>query len=281
PRRRSPSRDVTRQQTPSQGRTLPQRAPVTPTRQPTPVSGYQPVRAGRPAGSPVRADRTPPATSRPRQQPNRKYEHSNKPSAIIVGGLLLIAFVVGLVLWVTMGNDGGSTGALDTGTTLGLPDTAPVAQVTVPSLATSLSLHSFDPDGDGDERPEWVPNAVDGDPSTAWKTLCYDNQYLGGKGGVGLVLDLGAPRTGTLSVQIGSAPYQLKVYGAPEGAEPTTFAGWGSPSGEFDGQQTATESVTFSTPVRFVLVSFLELGRDPGCSDSRYRGAIQEVTFSE
>lgn len=281
-RRRSPSRDVTRQQTPSQGRTLPQRAPVTATRQPTPVSGYQPVRAGRPAGTPVRADRTPPATSRPRQQPNRKYEHSNKPSAIIVGGLLLIAFVVGLVLWVTMSNDGGSGGELDdTGTTLGLTATAPAAQVTVPSLAASLVLHSFDPDGDGDERPEWVPNATDGDPATAWKTLCYDNQYLGGKNGVGLVLDLGAPRSGTLAVQIGSGPYQLNVYGAPEGAEPNTFAAWGSPVGEFDGQQPTTETATFSSPVRFVLVSFAELGRDSGCTDSRYRGAIQEVTFTE
>ncbi len=46
------------------------------------------MRAGRPAGSPVRVDRTPPATSRPRQQPNRKFEQSSKPSMVVVGGLV-------------------------------------------------------------------------------------------------------------------------------------------------------------------------------------------------
>ena len=272
-------RDATRQQTPSGGRTLPDRARPPAARTPTPVSGYQPVRAGRPAGTAVRVDRTPPVTSRPRQQPNRTFEHSSKPSAVIVGGLLLIAFVVALVLWVTMGSDGGGSGTA-TPTTAAAVATVPALQSTVPPLSEAV-VRSFDPDGDGDEREEFAALATDGDVNTGWTTLCYDNQYLGGKGGVGLLLDLGAARTGTLTFTLGSAPYQVKVYGAPDGAQPTTFSAWGTEAAKFAGQEgPATETVAFSGPVRYVLVSFNEIAPDGGCSSSRYRGAIQELSFA-
>lgn len=277
-------RDATRQQTPSAGRTVPDRVRPAQVRTPTPVGGYQPVRAGRPAGNAVRVDRTPPATKRPRQQPNRAFEQSARPSAVIVGGLLLIAFVVALVLWVTMTSEGGSgaPAATEPATSAsGAAVTAPAMQSTVPPLSAAV-LSSFDPDGDGDERAELVPLATDGDIDSAWTTLCYDNQYLGGKGGVGLVLDLGAARTGQFTFTLGSAPYQVKVYGAPEGTQPANFAAWGSEVGRFAGQDSpVSETVSFSTAVRYVLVSFNELAPDPGCSDSRYRGAIQELGFTE
>jgi serine/threonine-protein kinase len=277
---RSPSRDVTRQQTPSRGRTVPDGArPVGATsRAPTPVGGYQPVRAGRPAGSPVRVDRTPPATSRPRQQPNRKFEQSSKPSLVVVGGLLLIAFVVGLVLWVTMGND---TDAPATNTTaLQVAATAAPAQSTLPPVAAAMARTFDPPPGDGEEREDLLAAATDGDLTTAWTTLCYDNQYMGGKDGVGLVLDLGAAHAGTFTFTLGSAPYQVKVYGAPEGSQPATFSAWGTPADKFSGSEPLTESVVFSTPVRYVLLSFNELAPDAGCTDNRYRGAIQEMSFS-
>jgi eukaryotic-like serine/threonine-protein kinase len=79
------------------------------------TTGSQPaLKGGRPAGSATRPDRTPPSTVRPRQQPNRKFEQRTGPSMAFVGVLLAVAFVVGLVLWVTMGTDGG-TAPLDTG----------------------------------------------------------------------------------------------------------------------------------------------------------------------
>ena len=278
---RTPSRDVTRQQTPSRGRTMPDPGrPTAPaTRTPTPVSGYQPVRAGRPAGTPVRVDRTPPATKRPRQQPNRKYEQSSKPSMVVVGGLLLIAFVVGLVLWVTMGNDSDPSGAVST-TALQVAATAAPAQAAQPPTAPARARTIGPPPGDGEEREDLVAAATDGDPTTAWLTLCYDNQYLGGKDGVGLVLDLGAAQAGTFTFSLGSGPYQVKVYGAPDGNQPATFSAWGPEADKFAGSAATTETVTFSTPVRYVLLSFNELAPDPGCTGSRYRGSIQELTFT-
>ena len=251
-------------------------SPVTGGRTPMPVGGYQPVRPGRAAGAPVRADRTPPSTVRPRQQPNRKFEQRSTPSTVVVGGLLLIASIVGLVLWVTMGSDNprGFSPAIKVA-----PVTSGV-EVDAPEVGIA-SVHSFDPDGDDQqEREDLTPLATDQDPSTGWTTVCYSSKYLGGKQGVGLVADLGTARTGTLTVAIGSAPYQLKVFAAPDGSQPTGFAGWGSPVNTFVGQEPDTVTVQITAAARYVLMSFNELGSDDGCTDNRYRGAIMEFSFS-
>ena len=251
-------------------------SPVTPSRSPTPVAGYQPIRPGRAAGAPVRADRTPPSPVRPRQHPNRKFEQKSTPSMVVVGGLLVVAFIVGLVLWVTMGND-DSTGFTPAGTAAAVAPNDAGASATPAAI---VSVRTFDPDGDSEERDDLIGNATDGDLSTSWTTVCYSSKYLGGKGGVGLVADLGAARTGTFIVALGSAPYQLKVFAAGEGEQPRSFSLWGDPVDSRDGSQADTVSVQLTQPTRFVLVSFNELGPDAGCSDNRYRGAIKELTFN-
>jgi len=250
--------------------------PVQGNRTPTPVGGYQP-RPGRPAGAAVRADRTPTSTTRPRQQPNRKFEHRAGPSSIVVGVLLVTAFIVALVLWVTIGQDdpdpipgSGSQAPVDSDA---------VAAIPVPGAAAIVAVHTFDPEGtDPEERDDLIGNATDGNVATAWTTLCYQNRFMSGKTGVGLIADLGSARTGTFTVVLGSAPYQVKVFAAGEGTAPTTFAAWGAPLGELDGQQTETIDVQLTTPVRYVLVAFNELGDDAGCtSNNDYRGSIQEM----
>ena len=280
---RDPARDATRHRTPSRGRTVPigpvrNGGPAT-SRQPAAVSGYQPARAGRPAGAPVRADRTPPATVRPRQHPNRKFEHSNKPSMVVVGALLLVAFVVGLVLWVTMSND-TTKGLGATETTQGVVDIQlPKQASTLPPVAAAV-VRTFDPDGDGQEHDELTGLATDKDLGTAWTTVCYDSQYLGGKHGVGLVLDLGAAHAGTFTAAIGSAPYQVQLFGAGEGQQPTSYSAWGAAVNKFSGATATSISYTFTTPVRYVLVSFQEIARDKACTKNPYRGAIQEMGFT-
>lgn len=250
--------------------------PVHGSRTPTPVGGYQP-RPGRPAGAAVRADRTPTSTSRPRQRPNRKFEHRAGPSSIAVGILLVTAFVVALVLWATIGRDdpgsapgSGTQAPIDTGAVAAIPD---------PGAAEIVGVQSFDPNGsETDERDDLIAFATDGDPATAWMTLCYSDRFLSGKPGVGLVADLGSLRNGVFTAVLGSAPYQAKIYAAGEGTAPATFAAWGSPIGEFDGLQAETISVQLSTPARYVLVAFNELGDDPGCtSNNDYRGSILEM----
>jgi len=235
-------------------------------------------RAGRPAGAPVRSDRTPPAERRPQARPNRKNQHRATPSLVIMGALLLTAFVVGTVLWLTMGTSTDSGPTVTTGAAI---DTAlPNGSTGTPIPAAQLQVRTFDPDGDGVENDDLVALAHDGNLSSAWTTVCYDSQYLGGKRGTGLMLDLVTARSGVFSVAVGSAPYQVAVYGMPDGAIPATFDQWGSAVEKFDGREPTTLSVTFASPVRYVLVTFNELAPDGGCSSNRYRGAIYELGFT-
>jgi len=55
-------------------------------------------------------------------------------------------------------------------------------------------LRTLDPDGDGSEYPHLLPNVIDGDSGTAWTTKPYYTDDMGGKRGVGVVLDLGYPQ---------------------------------------------------------------------------------------
>ncbi|MCE9621077.1 MAG: serine/threonine protein kinase [Actinomycetia bacterium] len=288
------SRDVSRG-TPSRGRpagpalsgatTLPSATgpgaarrgtPVHGGRAPTPVGGYQP-RPGRPAGAAVRADRTPPSTVRPRQQPNRKFEHRAGPSSIVVGVLLVTAFIVAVVLWVTIGRDDPGSNPGSDSVVPG--DSTALTALTGSGAADIVSVQTFDPEGtDPEERDDLIANATDGNVATAWTTLCYENRFMSGKTGVGLVADLGSARSGTFTVVLGSAPYQVKVFASAQGTAPGTFGGWGTPIGEFNGLEAQTVSVELTTPARFVLVSFNELGTDAGCTnDNDFRGSIQEM----
>ncbi|MBI4884994.1 MAG: protein kinase [Actinobacteria bacterium] len=292
------SRDVTRGATPARGRpagqvvsgstTVPSASgqgarrstPVHGSRTPTPVGGYQPARPGRPAGTPVRADRTPTSTKRPRQQPNRKFEHRAGPSSVIVGGLLLIAFIVALVLWVTIGRDDPASepGANSSGAPEAAGDTIDLGTDLGPTQI--IAVQTFDPEGtDTSENDDQIAAATDGDTTTGWTTLCYSNRFLSGKTGVGLVADLGAARTGVFTVILGSAPYQVKIFAVGDGEMPTTFDAWGSPVDRRDGLTSETISVELSTAARYVLVAFNELGVDPSCTTNDYRGRIVEMSF--
>jgi hypothetical protein len=82
---------------------------------------------------------------------------------------------------------------------------APAPPVPVPLTAGAVT--DFDPPpGSGTESTEQVPNAVDGDEATVWRTERYRSAAFGGlKGGVGLLVDLGAP-TPVSSVELSTLP---------------------------------------------------------------------------
>jgi hypothetical protein len=87
------------------------------------------------------------------------------------------------------------------------PKAAPFVKLT--------AVGAFDPEGDGRERNEEAPLAVDGRTTTFWRTEHYSSFF---KSGVGLVLDMGrrarvervlvdAPAPGTSAViQLGDSP---------------------------------------------------------------------------
>lgn len=83
------------------------------------------------------------------------------------------------------------------------------------SFLTGLTAVDLDPEGNGEERPEDVALALDGDPATSWRTLTY-KQQLGPDGlkrGVGIVVDLGASHTVTqVDLDLVGRPTGLSLY---------------------------------------------------------------------
>jgi len=245
------------------------------------VGGYRPVsRTGRPVGPAQRSeDRTPTSTTRPRQQPNRTFEQRRGPSMVLVGGLLAAALVLGGLLWTTLHDDSPDRGFAAPSTVVPITTTTAVPAVIAPT-SNIVKVTTYDPDGtDGQENDDLVSRTIDGNPATIWSTLCYGSKTLGGKGGVGVVADLGKADIGTFTVSIASAPYQVQILTAGDGAIPAQIADWGSPLKRAVGADPQGITVSINKPARYVLVMFKQLAKTPECTKNPYRGDISEMNF--
>ena len=245
--------------------------------EPSSVGGYRPVsRSGKPLGPAHRADRTPTSTSRPRQRPNRTFEQRRGPSMILVSGLLAAALVLGGLLLTTLHDDRpGQDFAAPSSV---VPETTTIAPIAPASKIVKIT--TYDPEGDdGQENDDLVSRAIDGNPATVWSTLCYGSKSLGGKQGVGVVADLGVASIGTFTVSIASAPYQIQILTAVDGAIPAQIADWGSPLKRATGADPEAVTVSLTKPTRYVLVLFKQLAKTPECTKNPYRGDISEMEF--
>ncbi|MEY2444519.1 MAG: eukaryotic-like serine/threonine-protein kinase [Ilumatobacteraceae bacterium] len=244
---------------------------------PTAVGGYRPVsRSGHPVGPAQRSDRTPTSTSQPRQRPNRTFEQRRGPSMILVGGLLAAALVLGGLLWTTLHDSSHNNG-------FAAPPTVVPASTTTAAITPSakvVKVTTYDPDGtDGQENDNLASLAIDGNPATVWSTVCYGSRTLGGKQGVGIIADLGSPAIGTFTVFVASAPYQVQILTAGDGAIPAQIADWGAPLKRATGADPEAVTVSLSKPSRYVLVLFKQLAKTAECTKNPYRGDISEMTF--
>ncbi|MFQ5523417.1 MAG: hypothetical protein ACE5F5_07550 [Acidimicrobiia bacterium] len=135
-----------------------------------------------------------------------------------------------------------------------------------------LSAAAFDPFGGGGERDDLIPNILDGDPATAWRTESYHDPISLLKPGVGL------------SFAVSGSPSQLQLINLSEGTRfeiywsDTLFAqleGWT----RIAGATSAPGATVIELPHRdggFWLVWFTEL---PLQSDGEYRASLSEVRF--
>ncbi len=162
------------------------------------------------------------------------------------------------------------------------PD-APV--VAAPVQLTIAKADDFDPKADGGDATENGKNArlaVDGDPSTAWRTEKYRSAALGGrKPGTGIVLDLGQVRTVTsvhLTLEGKGTAVDLKVPAKPADSAPMkSVSQWQTMASATD----AGTSVTLTPPqplqTRFLLVYVTSL---PAIGGDLYRAGIAEAVVS-
>jgi serine/threonine-protein kinase len=97
-----------------------------------------------------------------------------------------------------------------------------------------VSADDYDPEGDGRESPNDVQLVLDNDTATVWSTEQYRDRDVGGlKPGVGLVLDLGAPKlVERVEVSTPDSDWDASVYTSD--TVPESIDGWGAP--RFTGQ---------------------------------------------
>jgi len=150
------------------------------------------------------------------------------------------------------------------------------------------SVTDFDPradNGNGEEHPDQVNNAIDGDPSTGWSTMQYlNNPQLGGlKPGVGLVLDLGKPvKLGEVEVTFAAAgeTVELRVpeKEATDRAPMDRQAQWKTVATVENTSEQAVLKPTEEVTSRYVLVYLTKL---PEVSRSRYVGTVNEIVVKQ
>ena len=148
----------------------------------------------------------------------------------------------------------------------------PAASGTVIPIVSAIDV---DPYGsDKTEKRDQVPLAVDGNPATAWNTMRYRKADLSGKPGVGLMLDLGAPRSfSSVKLQLVGLGTDIAVLAGDNPlTAPSSFVSVASVVG-------ASTNVTLRTPrpvtTRYVLLWLTKLPSDNGA----FRGGIADVVL--
>jgi hypothetical protein len=147
-----------------------------------------------------------------------KNEGVPSSSARLLAAVALGVFLVALGVAIVTGlgdDEGGAVRQVVPTTGKTTPDRdKPVRPKPAPFVRLT-AVGAFDPEGDGHERDEEAPLAVDGRADTLWRTEHYSSFF---KSGVGLVLDMGrrarvervlvdSPAPGsTAEIQLGDSP---------------------------------------------------------------------------
>jgi serine/threonine protein kinase len=195
---------------------------------------------------------------------------------------LAVAVAVALAGWVLGYQIGKVPDSGGSARTVAPPASGSPAKPTPAAALTLTKVTSFDPPpGDGEESETEVPNATDGDPTTAWHTDTYTaSPLLGGiKPGVGLLVDTGSPvAVKRVDLILGDGGTDVELRAAPvtattPPANPASYAVLARVSAaQGDG---ATLTPPAGTKARFWLVWITRL---PAVSNG-YQAAIAELAF--
>ena len=181
--------------------------------------------------------------------------------------VLVAGGAVAAVLFISSGGGGGGGALKDKGATVAI------------SSATD-----FDPQGDGEEDPDTVSLAVDGNPTgTAWSSEHYDtDDFAGTKSGPnpGVGLYVTAEVGGRTRRRWSSAPRPRagtrEIYAAASGP-PEELSEWGEPVGEIaDAGETTEVELSVPAPAKYFLIWFTKAApaRDQA---GRYQVEISDV----
>jgi eukaryotic-like serine/threonine-protein kinase len=239
-----------------------------------------------PAARPA-ASRPPPPRARAARSPSGHAGGPARPGAADRRRWPLVAVVLIGLATLVAGLAFATAGGVDpepSPSTIAVP-AAPAGQLPPPAggdavgqPAGIVTVSEFDPPpGDGRENPGQLELLQDGDPSTAWTTVCYESKYLYPKSGVGVVLALDGPAAGNrLQVTWPVAPWRVQVYVADEPG--TELADWGEPVTERGAESKGEATFSLGSAAGdHVLIWLTQLADGGGCDRNPYRGQISEV----
>ena len=208
--------------------------------------------------------------------------HPRRPLSLfaLLALVALIAIASLIALWTT-DPDQAATSPSGPGSPSATSQSQSPSQ-TAAGAPTIVGVTDFDPEednGNGEENADRAANVIDGDPETTWVTMRYLRRPdMGGqKPGVGLVLDLGEPRTvtsATVTLVGGETAVELRV---PSGAEPSTRteADWRIVGANPTASGTATIALETPTETQYLMVYLTSLPPVEG----GFRGEIAEITL--
>jgi eukaryotic-like serine/threonine-protein kinase len=181
---------------------------------------------------------------------------------VAVGALVAVVFI-------SSGGGGGGGALKGEGSTVGV------------SSATD-----FDPQGDGEEDPETIELAVDGNLSTAWSSEHYDSETFAGTKtgpdpGVGLyVTAKSTAEPAKMVVQTPTPGWDAQVYAVASGP-PEELSEWGEPVGEVtDAEESQEIDLHLAAPAKYFLIWFNKAApaRD---QEGRYQVEVSDVKLIE
>jgi serine/threonine-protein kinase len=198
----------------------------------------------------------------------RKLSHGGRWSWLAVALLVLVA--AGVLLAVQLigsGNTPGGGGALE-----GKGKPVAIAEAS-----------DYDPQGDGEEDPETVSLAIDGNPTgTAWSSEHYDTDTFAGTKtgpdpGVGLYVVTGSPSTPSeMIVRTPTPGWDAEIFAAASGP-PEELSEWGEPVGEVSDANDLEEiELHLGSPAKYFLIWFNKAAPAQD-QEGRYQVEISDV----
>jgi hypothetical protein len=217
------------------------------------------------------------ASARPRRRRARGRARALPVRApIAVGVLVAVIAAAAVVAFILL--SGGGSGSRPRGT-----HTIAPASVTTLRPVGASGYDPLNPSDPGNENSKYAPNAIDGDPRTAWTTQWYarNPQFGGLKKGAGLIIDLGQPaRVTSVTVTFGALPGadvellagNSDTRNAATLHSMTTLATASSPTGTY------TFTVRSPAVGRFLVIWFTRLPPKPG-SGHWFMGSVSGVVI--